>query len=85
MAAYIAMLQGYLPTIAGHLLAASVMNAPGGLLLAKIIRARDRTSRETKDTLKLEVDAARTPTSIEAAARRRRRGAAAWPSTWPPC
>ncbi len=37
MAAYIGMLQGYFPGIAGHLLAASVMNAPAGLLLSKII------------------------------------------------
>jgi CNT family concentrative nucleoside transporter len=38
LAAYVAMLQGYFPSIAGHLLAASVMNAPAGLLLSKIIR-----------------------------------------------
>jgi CNT family concentrative nucleoside transporter len=37
-AAYVLMLQGILPDIAGHLLAASVMNAPAGLLLSKIIR-----------------------------------------------
>ena len=36
MAAYIADAPGRLPDIAGHLLAASVMNAPAGLLLAKI-------------------------------------------------
>jgi len=37
MAAYIGMLSGLFPNIAGHLLAASVMNAPAGLYLSKII------------------------------------------------
>ncbi len=37
MAAYIGMLSGLFPNIAGHLLAASVMNAPAGLYLAKIM------------------------------------------------
>lgn len=37
MAAYIGMLSGSFPNIAGHLLAASVMNAPAGLYLAKIM------------------------------------------------
>ncbi len=37
MAAYIGMLSGTFPNIAGHLLAASVMNAPAGLYLAKIM------------------------------------------------
>ena len=38
MAAYIGMLSGYFPNIASHLLAASVMNAPAGLYLSKILR-----------------------------------------------
>ncbi|HEU4801006.1 MAG TPA: nucleoside transporter C-terminal domain-containing protein [Gemmatimonadales bacterium] len=38
MAAYIGMLAGYFPNIASHLLAASVMNAPAGLYLSKILR-----------------------------------------------
>jgi len=42
-AAYVLMLQGVLPDIAGHLLAASVMNAPAGLLLSKIIRPETET------------------------------------------
>jgi len=42
-AAYVLMLQGVLPDIAGHLLAASVMNAPAGLLLSKIIRPETDT------------------------------------------
>jgi concentrative nucleoside transporter, CNT family len=37
MAAYTLMLKDVFPDIAGHLLAASVMNAPAGLLLSKII------------------------------------------------
>ena len=38
LAAYVGMLAGILPGIAAHLLAASVMNAPAGLYLAKILR-----------------------------------------------
>jgi CNT family concentrative nucleoside transporter len=38
LAAYTLMLQDLFPNIAGHLLAASVMNAPAGLLLSKMIR-----------------------------------------------
>lgn len=37
LAAYVGMLAGVFPNIAGHLLAASVMNAPAGLYLSKII------------------------------------------------
>jgi CNT family concentrative nucleoside transporter len=37
LAAYVGMLSGMLPGIAAHLLAASVMNAPAGLLLSKMI------------------------------------------------
>jgi len=38
MAAYVGMLSGLLPNIAGHLMAASVINAPAGLYLAKIMQ-----------------------------------------------
>jgi CNT family concentrative nucleoside transporter len=38
LAAYVGMLSGSFPDIASHLLAASVMNAPAGLLLAKILQ-----------------------------------------------
>ncbi len=38
MAAYVGMLSGLLPNIAGHLIAASVINAPAGLYLAKIMQ-----------------------------------------------
>ena len=37
LAAYVGMLSGLLPGIASHLLAASVMNAPAGLYLSKIL------------------------------------------------
>jgi CNT family concentrative nucleoside transporter len=37
LAAYVGMLSGTFPTIASHLLAASVMNAPAGLILSKIL------------------------------------------------
>lgn len=37
LAAYVGMLSGVLPGIASHLLAASVMNAPAGLYLSKIL------------------------------------------------
>jgi CNT family concentrative nucleoside transporter len=66
MAAYVAMLQGQFPSIAGHLLAASVMNAPAGLLLAKMIRPETDVP-VTRDSLTIEVE--RTDSNvIEAAA-----------------
>ncbi len=37
LAAYVAMLRGHLPDIAGHLLAASVMSAPAALAVAKLL------------------------------------------------
>jgi CNT family concentrative nucleoside transporter len=37
MAAYVGMLSGLFPDIAGHLLTASVMNAPAALVIAKIL------------------------------------------------
>lgn len=43
LAAYVGMLSGTFPNIAGHLLAASVMNAPAGLMLAKIIMPETET------------------------------------------
>ena len=55
MAAYIGMLSGYFPNIASHLLAASVMNAPAGLVLAKIIRPETEVP-VTKGTLRMEIE-----------------------------
>jgi CNT family concentrative nucleoside transporter len=55
LAAYVGMLQGAFPGIAAHLLAASVMNAPAGLLLSKIIMP-ETGEPVTKGTLKLPVE-----------------------------
>src|SRR5574341_1250548 len=55
MAAYVGMLQGYFPDIAGHLLTASVMNAPAGLILSKMILP-ETGAPETRDTLHITVE-----------------------------
>jgi CNT family concentrative nucleoside transporter len=66
LAAYVGMLQGTFPGIAAHLLAASVMNAPAGLVLSKIIRPETEVPA-TRDSLHLHVE--KTESSvIEAAA-----------------
>ena len=66
LAAYVGMLQGSFPGIAAHLLAASVMNAPAGLFLSKIIMP-ETSEPVTKGSLKLEME--KTDSSvIEAAA-----------------
>lgn len=54
LAAYVAMLQPQFPTIAGHLLAASVMNAPAGLFLSKILYP-ETGQPVTRDSLHIEV------------------------------
>jgi CNT family concentrative nucleoside transporter len=54
LAAYTLMLQDVFPNIAGHLLAASVMNAPAGLLLSKIIRPETEVPL-SRDSLHVEV------------------------------
>ncbi|MGH7751882.1 MAG: NupC/NupG family nucleoside CNT transporter [Gemmatimonadales bacterium] len=66
MAAYVGMLKGYFPDIAGHLLTASVMNAPAGLILSKIILP-ETGQPETRDTLHVHVEKQETSV-IEAAA-----------------
>jgi len=55
MAAYVGMLSGYFPGIASHLLAASVMNAPAGLYLSKIIRPETDVP-VTKGSLRMDVE-----------------------------
>jgi CNT family concentrative nucleoside transporter len=52
--AYALMLQPVFPGIAGHLLAASVMNAPAGLLLAKMILP-ETGSPASRDSLQIAV------------------------------
>jgi CNT family concentrative nucleoside transporter len=54
LAAYVGMLRGSFPDIAGHLLAASVMNAPAGLYLSKILLPETETP-VTKGSLRMEV------------------------------
>lgn len=59
LAAYVGMLSGWFPGIAAHLLAASVMNAPAGLVLSKILlpeseeaRAKAHGLREAEEAMK---------------------------------
>src|SRR5688500_10742314 len=66
MAAYVGMLKGYFPDIAGHLLTASVMNAPAGLVLSKMLLPETGVP-ETRDTLHIVVEKQETNV-IEAAA-----------------
>jgi len=67
MASYIAFLKDSFPDIAGHLLTASVMNAPAGLVLAKIL-VPETEQPETRGTLKVRVERP-DPNVIGAAAR----------------
>ena len=55
MAAYIGMLQGVVPGIAGHLLAASIMNVPAALYLGKIMHPETAVP-ETAGTLQLRTE-----------------------------
>jgi len=55
LAAYVGMLSGYFPGIAAHLLAASVMNAPAGLILSKILIPETQVP-VTQGTLRMEVE-----------------------------
>jgi CNT family concentrative nucleoside transporter len=55
MAAYVGMLSPYFPDIAGHLLTASVMNAPAALLISKIL-VPELSEPNTKGVVKLEVE-----------------------------
>ncbi len=73
LAAYVGMLSGMLPGIAAHLLAASVMNAPAGLVLSKIILPETEVP-ETRAGIKSATVPAEEPT--EGKRRWRFRGAA---------
>ena len=55
MAAYVGMLSGVFPDIAGHLIAASVMSAPAALVIAKIMWPESEESK-TAGEIKLEVE-----------------------------
>ena len=67
MAAYVQILQPRFPEIAGHLMAASVMNAPAGLLLAKMM-IPEREEPTTRGRSKIRVERP-DPNVIGAAAR----------------
>lgn len=67
MAAYVAMLKDYFPSIAGHLMAASIMSAPAALIVAKIMIPETEES-ETKGIVKTEMEKL-DPNVIGAAAR----------------
>jgi len=60
LAAYVGMLSGFFPGIAAHLLAASVMNAPAGLALSKIIMPETEVP-ETAAGVKAAAAAVETP------------------------
>ena len=55
MAAYVAMLSGYFPQIAGHLLAASIMAAPAGIVVSKILMPETEEPK-TAGQLSVEVE-----------------------------
>ncbi|MDD2806075.1 MAG: nucleoside transporter C-terminal domain-containing protein [Elusimicrobiales bacterium] len=55
MAAYVGLLVESIPNIAGHLLAASIMAAPAGLVMAKIIVPETEES-ETKGVVKMQLE-----------------------------
>ncbi len=55
MAAYVAMLAAYFPDIAGHLLAASIMAAPAGIVVSKILLP-ETGEPVTKDDLEVELE-----------------------------
>ena len=55
MAAYVAMLSGIFPDIAGHLIAASVMSAPAALVISKIMWPEEETPK-TQGEMNLDLD-----------------------------
>ncbi len=54
MAAYVAMLSPFFPDIAGHLLTASVMNAPAALVISKVL-VPELGEPKTKGTIRLAI------------------------------
>ena len=55
MAAYVGMLVGVFPDVAGHLMAASVMSAPASLIFAKLMLPEKEVAL-TRDSLHVEVE-----------------------------
>ncbi len=66
MAAYVAMLAPFFPDIAGHLLAASIMAAPAGIVMSKMLFP-ETEEPETRGTLQVELESTHV-NSIDAAA-----------------
>lgn len=66
MATYVAIVSDVFPDIAGHLMAASVMAAPAGLMMAKILVPETETP-ETAGVVKIEVERT-AANSVDAAA-----------------
>ncbi|MGH7540986.1 MAG: NupC/NupG family nucleoside CNT transporter [Gemmatimonadota bacterium] len=66
MAAYVAMLSGLFPDIAGHLLAASIMAAPAGIVISKMLMPETEVP-ETRGSLEIRVEKT-SPNVIDAAA-----------------
>lgn len=56
MASYVGLLRGDIPTIAGHLMAASVMSAPAALVFAKIMVPEVEESETAGDEVKLDTE-----------------------------
>ena len=55
MAAYVGMLAGFFPNIAGHLLAASIMAAPAGIVISKMLMP-ETEEPVTRGSLKVELE-----------------------------
>jgi len=55
LAAYTGMLRPYFPDVAGHLLAASIISAPGSLAIAKLLLPEGEESK-TGGTVKLQIE-----------------------------
>lgn len=55
MAAYVAMLSPFFPDIAGHLLTASVMNAPAALVISKVL-VPELSEPKTKGSVRLAIE-----------------------------
>lgn len=67
MAAYVGMLMGFFPDIAGHLIAASVMSAPAALAISKIMYPETEES-PTRGAMKIELEKV-DANAVDAAAR----------------
>jgi nucleoside transporter len=55
MAAYVGMLSGYFPEIAGHLMTASVMSAPAAIVMSKLTYPEDNTP-ETRGEVRINAE-----------------------------